>query len=49
MLPMFATEAHAKGASWTDIATALGASPQKPTWYGPLSPVADGRWPYDYD
>ena len=50
MLPMFAAEAHANGASWHDIATALGTSPgQAERRYSPDSPVADSRWPYDYD
>ena len=50
MLPMFAAEAHANGATWTDIATALGTSPEQAELrYSPGSPVADTRWPYDYD
>ena len=50
MIPMFATEAHANGATWTDIATALGTSPEQAELrYSPDSPVADCRWPYDYD
>jgi Mg2+ and Co2+ transporter CorA len=33
-----------------DIATALGTSPeQAEVRYSPDSPVADSRWPYDYD
>jgi len=50
MIPMFATEAHANGATWTDIATALGTSPEQAELrYSPDSPVADNRWPYDDD
>ena len=50
MLPMFAAEAHANGATWTDIATALGTSPEQAELrYNPDSPAADTRWPYDYD
>ena len=50
MIPMFATEAHANGATWTGIATALGTSPEQAELrYSPGSPVADSRWPYDYD
>ena len=49
MIPMFATEAHANGATWTGIATALGTSPEQAGLrYNPDSPVADSRWPYDY-
>ena len=29
MTPMFATEAHANGATWADIAAALGTSPEQ--------------------
>jgi hypothetical protein len=50
MIPMLATEAHDNGASWHDIATALGTSPEQTELrYSPDSPVADCRWPYDYD
>jgi len=50
MLPMFTAEAHANGATWTDIATALGTSPEQAELrYNPDSPVADTRWPYDHD
>ena len=49
-IPMFATEAHAIGATWADIATALGTSPEQAELrYNPDSPVADNRWPYDDD
>ena len=50
MIPMFATEAHAIGATWAGIATALGTSPEQAELrYNPDSPVADNRWPYDDD
>jgi hypothetical protein len=50
MIPMFAAEAHANGATWADIATALGTSPEQAELrYSSDSPVADCRWPYDYD
>ena len=50
MIPMFATEAHANGATWADIATALSTSPEQAELrYSPDSPVADSRWPYDHD
>ena len=50
MLPMFAAEAHANGATWTGIATALGTSPEQAELrYNPDSPVAGKRWPYDHD
>jgi hypothetical protein len=50
MIPMFAAEAHANGAPWTDIATALGTSPeQAQLQYSPRSPVRDTREPYDPD
>jgi hypothetical protein len=50
MIPMLATEARENGASWHDIATALGTSPgQAELRYSPDSPAADCRWPYDYD
>ena len=48
MIPMFATEAHATGATWAGIATALGTSPEQAELrYSPDSPVAGNRWPYD--
>ncbi len=50
MIPMLATEAREEGASWHDIATALGTSPEQAGLrYSADSPVADSRWPYDYD
>jgi hypothetical protein len=50
MIPMLATEARENEASWHDIATALGTSPEQAELrYSSGSPVADCRWPYDYD
>ena len=50
MIPELAADARRQGASWHDIATALGASPEQAELrYSPDSPVADCRWPYDYD
>ena len=50
MIPMFATEAHAMGATWAGIATALGTSPeQAELQYSRRSPVRDTREPYDPD
>ena len=50
MIPMFAAEAHANGATWTDIATALGTSPEQAELrYSPRSPIRDTREPYDLD
>ena len=50
MLPEQVAEARANGATWHDIATALATSPEQAELrYSPDSPVADTRWPYDYD
>jgi len=50
MIPELALEARENGASWTDIATAAGTSPeQAELGYDPCSPVADTRRPYDDD
>jgi hypothetical protein len=49
MIPMLVLEARDHGHSWPDIARALATSPdQARLHYDPESPVADGRWPYDY-
>ena len=49
-LPEAVLGARDHGASWHDIATALGTSPEQAELrYSPDSPVADCRWPYDYD
>ena len=50
MIPDLAADARRKHASWTDIATALGTSPeQAELLYSPRSPVRDTREPYDPD
>jgi hypothetical protein len=50
MIPDLAADARRKRASWTDIATALGTSPeQAELLYSPRSPVRDTREPYDPD
>ena len=50
MIPELAADARRNRASWADIATALGTSPEQAELrYSPGSPVADTRWPYDYD
>jgi hypothetical protein len=50
MIPELATDARRKHASWTDIATALGISPeQAELQYSRRSPLRDKREPYDLD
>jgi len=50
MIPELASDARRRQASWADIATALGTSPeQAELHYGPRSPVRDTREPYDLD
>jgi hypothetical protein len=50
MIPLLAAEARDEGASWHDIATTLGTSPEQAELrYSADSPVADSRWPYDND
>jgi hypothetical protein len=47
-LPELLTSALHGGHPWHDIAQALATSPdQDRRRFGPDSPVADGRWPYD--
>jgi hypothetical protein len=47
-LPILITEALQDGATWDDIATLLGTSPDDARWrYDPQSPLADGRPPFD--
>ena len=42
------TSARPNGHTWRDIAQALATSPDEARLrFGPDSPVADGRWPYD--
>jgi hypothetical protein len=49
MIPDLAADARRNHASWADIATALGTSPEQAELrYSPDSPVAGTRWPYDY-
>jgi hypothetical protein len=48
MIPELAADARKNRASWADIATALGTSPeQAELQYSPSSPVRDTRQPYD--
>jgi hypothetical protein len=50
MIPGLAADARRNHASWADIATALGTSPeQAELHYSPRSPVRDTREPYDPD
>jgi hypothetical protein len=50
MIPELAADARKNRASWADIATALGTSPEQAELrYGPRSPVRDTREPYDPD
>src|SRR6516225_4842616 len=50
MIPELAADARRKRASWADIATALGTSPeQAELQYSPRSPVRDTREPSDPD
>ena len=47
-LPELVTSARLNGHTWDQIAQALATSPgQAQLRYGPESPVADTRWPYD--
>lgn len=48
-LPQLVHDARANGHGWLDIARALGAGPDDARMrFDPESPVADGRWPYDF-
>jgi hypothetical protein len=50
MIPGLAADARRKRASWADIATALGTSPeQAELLYSPRSPVRDTRESHDPD
>jgi hypothetical protein len=50
MLPEQVLIARDHGATWHDIGAALATSPEQAELaYSPDSPVADTRWPYDYD
>ena len=47
-LPELVTNARLNGHTWDQIAAALATSPdQAQLRYGPQSPIADTRWPYD--
>ena len=47
-LPELVTNARLNGHSWNRVARALATSPEQAQLrYGPQSPVADTRWPYD--
>ena len=50
VIPELAAQARRKHASWADIATALGASPEQAELRcSPRSPARDTREPYDPD
>jgi len=47
-LPELVTSARLNGHTWDQIAAALATSPEQAQLrYGPRSPAADARWPYD--
>jgi hypothetical protein len=47
-LPELVTNARLNGHGWDQIAQALATSPEEAQLrYGPQSPIADTRWPYD--
>lgn len=46
-LPQLVHDARANDHTWTDIAQALGTSPDEARLlFDPASPIADGRWPH---
>src|SRR6266700_1550309 len=48
-LPQHVHDARANGHNWDEIARALATSPAEARLrFDPQSPVADGRWPYDF-
>jgi hypothetical protein len=48
-LPQHVHDARANGHSWEQIARALATSPAEARLrFDPQSPVADGRWPYNF-
>jgi len=50
MIPQLAADARRQHASWSDIAIALGTSPEQAELrYSPRSPLRDAREPYDPD
>jgi hypothetical protein len=47
-LPELVTSALLNGHTWGQIAAALATSPEQARLrFGPQSPIADTRWPYD--
>jgi hypothetical protein len=47
-LPELVASARLNGHTWDQIAAALATSPEQAQLrYGPQSPIADTRWPYD--
>jgi hypothetical protein len=47
-LPDLVTSARLNGHTWHEIARALATSPEQARLrFGPDSPIADPRWPYD--
>ncbi|HEY3034227.1 MAG TPA: hypothetical protein VGJ54_06165 [Streptosporangiaceae bacterium] len=47
-LPELVTNARLNGHTWSEIAQALATSPEQARLrFGPQSPIADIRWPYD--
>lgn len=48
-LPQLVADAFANGATWNQIAHLLGTSPDEARLrFSPDSPIADGRWPYNF-
>ena len=48
-LPQHVHDARANGHSWKEITRAPATSPAEARLrFDPQSPVADGRWPYDF-
>jgi hypothetical protein len=48
-LPELVASALLNGHTWNQISAALATSPEQAQLrYGPQSPVADTRWPYDF-
>jgi len=48
-LPQLVHDARANGHSWQQIARVLASGPEQVRLrFDPDSPVADGRWPYEF-
>jgi hypothetical protein len=48
-LPQAVHDARANGTSWNELAQLLGTSPDEARLrFDPDSPIADGRWPYNF-